>query len=65
MEQLFKAMRDTVPQDAAVDDGGGEAMFTSLFDQELADRAPAQWHHGLGSAIVRALGPHATPPEYR
>ncbi len=64
VEQLFKAMRETVPQDGAAD-GGGEEIFTSLFDQELAGRAPAQWQSGLGRAIVRALEPHAATPEQR
>jgi flagellar protein FlgJ len=64
VEQLFKAMRETVPQDGAVD-GGGEEIFTSLFDQELAGRAPAQWQSGLGRAIVRALEPRAATPEHR
>jgi flagellar protein FlgJ len=69
VEQMFKAMRETVPHDGVVDGGSGEEMFTSLFDQKLADRAPSQWQHGLGSAIVKALRERAavapsaaTPP---
>ena len=59
VNQLFQAMRETVPQDGSLSGGTGEETFTSLFDQELADRAPDQWHHGLGTAIVRALSPRA------
>lgn len=64
VEQLFKAMRETVPSDGELH-SGGEEMFTSLFDQELAGRAPGQWQDGLGQAIMRALRPAGAPPEAR
>jgi flagellar protein FlgJ len=56
VEQLFKVMRETVPQDGALETGNGEEIFTSLFDQHVADQAPAHWNHGLAAAILRALG---------
>jgi len=62
VQQMFKAMRDTVPPDGTADGGNGEGMFTAMFDEQLAERAPAQWHHGLGDAIVKALAPHIAPP---
>jgi flagellar protein FlgJ len=64
VEQLFKAMRETVPSDGELH-SGGEEMFSSLFDQELAGRAPEQWQDGLGQAIMRALRPAGAPPESR
>ncbi|MBA4070822.1 MAG: hypothetical protein C0497_03160 [Gemmatimonas sp.] len=64
VEQLFKAMRETVPQEG-VFHSGGEEMFTSLLDQELAGRAPEQWQDSLGQAIMRALQPAGAPPEPR
>jgi len=66
VEQLFKAMRETVPTDGALDGGGGEDLFTSMLDQQVADSAPARWHRGLSSAIVKTFGPRvASPPEAR
>lgn len=55
VEQLFKAMRDTVPHDGYVDGGAGEDMFTGLFDEKVADAAPAQWHDGLAANVYRQL----------
>jgi flagellar protein FlgJ len=55
-EQLFKAMRETVPKDQGVFSGGsGEEMFTGLLDQHLAADTPTQWQHGLGEALYRQL----------
>jgi flagellar protein FlgJ len=62
-EQLFKAMRATVPEgEGALDGGAGEEMFTGLMDQRLAAETPKQWHHGIGDALYRQLSgalPHA------
>lgn len=58
VEQLFKAMRETVPQDGLTDGGQGEEIFSGLFDQQLADQVPSQWHRGIASALVRELGDH-------
>jgi peptidoglycan hydrolase FlgJ len=56
VEQLYKAMRETVPQGEGVVDGGnGEDMFTSLMDQHLAADTPTQWAHGLADAAYRQL----------
>jgi flagellar protein FlgJ len=55
VQQLFKAMRETVPEDGAVDGGAGEQMFTSMMDEHLADQLPGQWHHGIGEGLIRQL----------
>lgn len=57
VEQLFKAMRDTVPQDGLMSGGQGEDMFRSMLDQQAAELAPAQWQHAgsLSDAVVRQL----------
>jgi flagellar protein FlgJ len=56
VEQLYKAMRDTVPQDeGAIGAGTGEDMFTGLMDQKLAAETPTQWAHGLADAAYRQL----------
>ncbi len=54
MEQLFKAMRDTVPQDGALDGGEGEAMFTSMMDEHVAEAAAVKQHR-IGDALYRQL----------
>ena len=62
-QQLFSAMRETVPTDGLTSGGAGEEMFTSLFDEHLATTLPSQWKHGLGEAIVKQMAPHLpTPP---
>ncbi len=65
VEQLFKAMRQTVPHDGYADGGAGEDMFTGLFDEKIADAAPQQWHDGLAESVYRQLAsrlPGGTPP---
>ena len=71
VEQLFKAMRETVPEGGVMDGGSGEEMFTGLLDQRLAAQAPARWEHGLAEALYRQLrgaaglgaeAPAASPP---
>lgn len=67
VEQLFKAMRDTVPHDGVTDGGAGEEMFTGLLDQHIAGATPEHWERGLGDALFAqlrpALGPPATPDD--
>ena len=55
-EQLFKAMRDTVPKgEGAFDGGSGEEMFSGLMDQHVAAETSTQWSRGLTDTIVRQL----------
>lgn len=53
VEQLFKAMRETVPDDGMLGGSAGESMFTGLMDQQLADMVPGQWSDSLGEALLR------------
>ena len=63
VQELYKAMRATVPQGEGVFGGGsGEETFTALMDQHLATETPPQWAHGLGEAIYRHLR-RATAPD--
>jgi flagellar protein FlgJ len=57
VEQLFKAMRETVPTDGIASGGPGEQMFTGMMDQHLADALPGQWDHGIGESLYRQLRP--------
>ena len=57
VEQLFKAMRETVPDGGIVDGGSGEEIFSGLLDQHLSAEVPAGWGErgGLGEALYRQL----------
>jgi Rod binding domain-containing protein len=63
VQQMFAAMRSTVPEGGALNGGSGEEMFTSMFDQQLADRLPQQWQHGIGEAIVARLKTRLAPAD--
>ncbi len=52
VEQLFKAMRETVPQDGLTSGGSGEGMFTTLMDQHLAAGVPARWPDDLTESLL-------------
>jgi peptidoglycan hydrolase FlgJ len=55
VEQLFKAMRETVPENSLFSGGAGEEMFTSMMDSHLASQVPDGWNDGLGEALYRQL----------
>ncbi len=56
VQQLFKAMRDTVPQEEGIVSGGsGEEIFTSLMDEHLAAETPRHWEGSLAAALYRQL----------
>jgi flagellar protein FlgJ len=52
-QELFKALRQTVPEGGMVNGGGGEDMFSSLMDQHIADVAASTMSRGLGEALYR------------
>ncbi len=53
MNELFKAMRATVPEGEIGDGGSGEEVFTGLLDQHLADAAALRSEGGIGEALYR------------
>ena len=56
VQQLYKTMRDTVPQQEGIVSGGaGEEIFTGLLDQHLAAETPKHWETGLSDALYRQL----------
>lgn len=55
VEQLYKAMRETVPEGGLVDGGAGEEMFSGMLDQHLAGLTPEKMDSGLSHAIYRQL----------
>lgn len=52
-EELFQAMRSTVPEGGVVSGGSGEDMFQSMMDQNIAEAAAMKSEDGLGSALYR------------
>ncbi len=55
VQQMYKAMRETVPTDGLFGGGEGEDMFTSMMDEHAAADTPLQWKHGLSEAIFRQM----------
>jgi len=58
---LFRAMRATVPTDGLFAPSSGEAMLTSMLDDELAQSAAARLHGGMGDALYAQLS-RTLPP---
>ncbi len=54
-EEMFKAMRETVPEGGVVSGGTGEDIFTGLLDQHVAEAAASQNRRGIGGALYRYL----------
>jgi flagellar protein FlgJ len=52
-QELFKVMRETVPEGGAVSGGFGEDVFSGMMDQHVADSAAADATGGLADALYR------------
>jgi flagellar protein FlgJ len=63
IEQLFAAMRSTVPEGGLIDGGSAEDIFNSMLDQYLADQLAASWDRGIGMAIYHQLRSAITNPD--
>ncbi|MEQ9401869.1 MAG: rod-binding protein [Longimicrobiales bacterium] len=50
-QELFKAMRETVPEGGAVSGGAGQEMFEGMLDQHIADASALRSDQGLGQAL--------------
>jgi flagellar protein FlgJ len=64
VQQLFKAMRETVPKDGFTDGGAGEDIFTGMMDEKIATHVPEHWERGIGESLYRQLRsalPHPNP----
>lgn len=55
VQQLFQAMRATVPDDGLTAGGAGEQMFTGLLDEHLAQGMAHRVGGVLADALVRQL----------
>ncbi len=63
VQQLFKAMRETVPHEGVDGNDAGQEMFTGLFDEKIATEAPTHWRHGLADAIARQMSHRVGTPD--
>jgi flagellar protein FlgJ len=62
VEQMLKAMRETVPDEGVVNGGAGEDIFTSMLDAKMASLVPESWQrNSLESALFRQLRIAAPP----
>jgi flagellar protein FlgJ len=55
LNQLFQAMRASVPAGGLGEPSPGEEMFTAMLDEQLAKEAAFNWERGLGEQIYRQL----------
>jgi peptidoglycan hydrolase FlgJ len=66
LNQLFQAMRASVPQGGLVEAAPGQDLFTSMLDERLSSQAAERMKGGLGEALyrqmARRLPPEETPP---
>lgn len=53
-QELFKAMRETVPE-SGLTGGDSQAIFSSMMDQHVAESAAQRATDGLGEALYHRL----------
>lgn len=53
IQEMLKAMRETVPEGGLLDAGRSEEMFTALLDQHVADTAAERAEGSLADALYR------------
>ncbi len=52
-QEMFKALRRTIPDGGAIPSGTGNEIFQDLLDQHIAQLAAMGSERGLGSALYR------------
>lgn len=67
LNEMFKSMRKTIPEDEeGGDSGNAMQMYTSMFDQSIADKVSGEHSVGLAELLYRQMqklpGPAAVPP---
>lgn len=55
LNQLFQAMRASVPQEGLLSQNPGEQLFTQMLDERMAAEAAEHMPHGLSEALYRQL----------
>lgn len=61
LQEMFKVMRETVPEGGLLDGGQGEQMFTSLLDDFIAREAARRAEGGLAAALYRQFIDRVSP----
>ena len=61
LNQLFQAMRASVPQDGVIASNPGQQMFTQMLDERLAGEASQRMSSGLSEALYRQLAARLGP----
>jgi flagellar protein FlgJ len=61
VNQLFQAMRSTVPSGGPFGPNPGEELFTSMLDQSLAQEAARHLDGGIADALYRQLARRLEP----
>lgn len=55
INQLFQAMRASVPKDEVLGNAPGQEMFTAMMDERLANESAQRLERGLGENLYRQL----------
>jgi len=55
VQQMFQAMRKTVPESGLTEESNGRRIFTDMLDQEMSTQASHQQSLGLADLIYRQL----------
>jgi flagellar protein FlgJ len=55
VNEMFKAMRATVPDDGLLAQNSGQDMFTGMLDQHLAETYAEHAGKGMGEALYHQL----------
>ncbi len=55
INELFKAMRETVPDDGILSQDPGQDLFTGMLDERIAQSYAGQGKTGIGEALYHQL----------
>jgi flagellar protein FlgJ len=55
VNELFKAMRETVPDDGILSQDPGQDLFTGMLDERIAQSYAGQGKTGIGEALYHQL----------
>jgi flagellar protein FlgJ len=58
LNQLFQAMRSSVPEGGFIDSTPGQEMFTAMLDEQLASEAAQRLDSKLSEVLYRQLSRH-------
>lgn len=55
MNQLFQAMRETVPEGGFLESSSAQGIFESMFDEQMAEALAQRTEGGLGDLLYEQL----------